>query len=82
MFTVSREGGQEPLLMVQTKRLRPVERPLTAEVGELTEVMVPVPDTSDHVPVPTEGVFPAKALVPEQITWSAPAAALVGSAST
>lgn len=79
--TVSTEGGQEPLVMVQANMLLPGERPVTDEVGELTEVMVPLPDTSDQVPVPIEGVLPEKLVLLEQMAWSRPALAVVGNAS-
>ena len=37
--------------------------PVTPDVGELGVVMVAVPDTTDHAPVPTVAVFPANVAV-------------------
>jgi len=82
IVTVSVEAGQEPLTMVHTNLLFPMARPVTEEVGELMEVMVPPPETSDHVPVPFTAIFPLRVAEVEQTDWSCPAFDVVGKAST
>ena len=42
------------------------------------EVMVPPPETNDHVPFPTEGLLAFSDVVVEQIVWFAPALEEVG----
>ena len=44
--------------------------------------MVPVPEINVHVPVPTDGAFPARVTETEHKVWSAPANATDGFAST
>jgi hypothetical protein len=63
MTTSSKEGGQVPFVIVQRKTFVPTPRPVTGVVGEDGEEIVPVPETSVHVPVPVEGVFPAMFVV-------------------
>jgi hypothetical protein len=59
-------------------------KPVTPDVGELGVVIVAVPDTTDHAPVPVVGVLPAKvAVVASQAGFiSEPALAVVGAAFT
>jgi hypothetical protein len=53
------------------------------EVGDDGDVTVAVPETTLHVPVPTEGAFPASvAVFVLHNVWSAPALAVVGNRST
>ena len=66
MVTSSNEGGHVPLLIVQRKTFAPTDKPLIVEVGDAGETMVPVPEMRVHVPVPTEGVFPANEVEEEQ----------------
>ena len=62
--TSSVEEVQAPLDMVQRKvAAEPTVNPVTPEVGEEAVVIVAVPDTTDQVPVPLVGVFPAKVAV-------------------
>ena len=70
---------QVPFVIVHTKVFTPVVNPVTPLVGELGVVTVAVPAVTVHSPVPTVGVFAASVAVAEQIVWSAPAAATVGS---
>ena len=77
---------------VQRKTLAPNPRPVTDEVGELGETMVPAPDTRVHVPVlttnelvpvlnvpPVVSVLPAKVVVEAHPTLVlVPALAVVG----
>ena len=81
MSTVSVSSGQVPLEMVQIKVLVPMERPVTADVGWVGEVGVPVPFSRVQVPVPIVGGVAAKVLVVEQMVWSGPAFAGLGGAS-
>ena len=53
------EAGQVPLLIVHINVFVPTLRPVTPEVGEDGELIVPVPATNVHNPVPTKGVLPA-----------------------
>ena len=80
--TSSVEGVQGGLEIVH--RNVAVPGTVTPEVGEPGVVMVAVPDTTDHKPVPTTGVFPAKvAVVTSHVGFiSAPALAVVGCAFT
>jgi hypothetical protein len=71
--------------MVQRRVATPgTTKPVTPEVGELGVVMVAVPETTVHAPVPTVGVLPAKVavLTPQAGFMSEPAAAVVGAAFT
>ena len=65
MITVSLEGGQEALLIVQTKVLAPTDNPVTPELGEEGVVTVAVPAITVHAPVPTVGALPASVAVDE-----------------
>jgi hypothetical protein len=86
IITSSVEGVHGALEIVQRSVAVPVTNsPVTPEVGEFREVMVAVPETTDHVPVLGDtGVFPAKvAMVASQAGFiSVPASAVVGSSET
>lgn len=82
MITSSEEEVQGALAMVHLKVLFPVPSPVIPEVGELGEVMLPVPDINVQVPAPTVGVFPAKVAVEAHIFWSGPALEIVGASDT
>ena len=79
MVMASVLGGHVPLLIVQVKVFTPVVNPVTPLVGLVGVVTTPVPAVTVHAPVPTTGVLAASVAVAEQIVWSAPAAATVGS---
>ena len=67
-----------PFTMVQrSTRVDPTGTPVTVEVSEFADVMVPVPVTMVHVPVPGAAALPARVNVVElsQWFWSVPAAA-------
>ena len=57
---------------------------VTPEVGEDGVVMVAVPETTDHAPVPTAGVLPANVVVvtPQARFIAEPALATVGVTET
>ena len=58
--------------------MAPNPNPVTVDVGELGFVIVPLPLTNVHVPVPTVGVFPAKVALAEHKVWLVPALDVVG----
>ncbi len=59
-------GPQGPLLIVQRNVTVPTPSPVTVVVGELGVVIVAVPLTRDHDPVPGgAGTFPARVAVGE-----------------
>src|SRR6266849_5184659 len=79
MVTSEVESVQVPLWIVQRKTFAPKPRAVTPEFGLLGVVIVALPLTSVHVPVPTVGLLPARvAVLVSQKAWSVPAAAVVG----
>ncbi len=54
---------QVPLLIVHRKVAEPATKPVTPDVGEEAVVIVAVPLTTLHAPVPAVAVFPAKVVV-------------------
>ena len=63
--------------------LDPTVSPVIVVVGECSAVIVAVPDTTVHVPVPIVAVFPAKVVVVTlHKCWSVPAFAVVGAGPT
>src|ERR1051326_5954585 len=79
--TVSLDGGQLALLIVQTNAFTPTERAVTPEVGSPDVVTIAFPVMTVHAPVPTNAVLPAREVVVEQTVSSGPALAVVGAAS-
>lgn len=64
MTTWSEDGAQTPLEIVHCKVTEaPIVNPVTPDVGEVGVVMVAVPATIVHKPVPDAGVFPASVVV-------------------
>ena len=58
-------GGHVPLEIVHTSvALVPFGTPVTVVVARFDEVMVAVPLVTVQIPVPTEGVLPAKVKLP------------------
>jgi len=80
MTTSSVDAAQDPLVIVHLNVAEePIVKPVTPEVADDGVVTVAVPDTTDHAPVPTVGVFPAKVVVVVlHKLWSDPATAVVG----
>src|SRR5258707_8980420 len=78
IVTVSLDGVQTPLLIVQTNVFAPTESPVTPEVRSAGVVTSDVPAKTVHAPVPTVGVLPARVAVVEQTVWSEPAFDAVG----
>jgi hypothetical protein len=64
--TVSLEGGQLRLLIVQTNVFAPTLRFETPEAGSPGVVTIALPVRTVHVPVPTVAVLPASVAVVEQ----------------
>jgi hypothetical protein len=54
-LTVSRVGGQFPVVTVQTKALVPDPNPLMFETGDVGSSKIPVPENKVHNPVPGVG---------------------------
>jgi hypothetical protein len=75
-------GVHEPLLIVHRKVAElPAGTPVTPELGAEGDVIVAVPETTDHNPVPTLGVLAAIVKLPLlQFAWSLPALDVVGGA--
>jgi hypothetical protein len=73
MTTSSMEGVQPAPLIVHLKVAVPAISPVTPDVGLAGVVMVAVPVTTVHAPVPLVGVLPARVAVAAHTVWSAPA---------
>ena len=65
--TVLVEAGQVPLETDHMKIFAPAVKPVTPDVAELGVLTLPFPETSNHEPVPTSGIFALKVVVEEQI---------------
>jgi len=79
-ITSSVLGVHVPLLTVQRNvALVPTGTPVTPLLAAVGAVIVAVPLTTLHTPVPTAGTFPAKVKMPlPHCSWSGPAADIVG----
>lgn len=66
IFTWSDDDGHVPLVIVHWKIFTPTVKPVTADVGEVGLIGVPVPETNVHIPLPIIGVFPENTDVVEQ----------------
>src|SRR6218665_1657787 len=75
--------GQAPLPMLQVSTWLPGLKLLTGLAGRPGDETRSWPDTTDQVPVPTEGVLPPRStLALMQTVWPGPALAGVGEAVT
>jgi hypothetical protein len=81
MITSSVDGVHDPVVMLHLKVSVPMPIPVTVELGSLALVTVPVPEITDHAPVPEPGLFPERVVEVAQIGWSAPASAVTPLAS-
>ena len=74
---------QVPFVTVQLKvtPIAPVGTPVIVVVGDVAFVIVPVPDTMLHAPVPTKGTvaFITNVLVLHCVMLARPASAVLGS---
>ena len=66
-ITSSNDGGQLPLEIVQRKVFAPTPMAVKPEIGDVGVVIVAVPETKVHNPVPTTGVLPVRVEVEVQI---------------
>jgi len=84
MVIVETLGAQGELEIVQAKTFVPIAKPVIVETGEVGEVIVPLPETSVHKPVPTVGVFAVIVVAGDEIqsVCEAPALAVVGMSFT
>lgn len=64
--------------MVHINTFAPAPKPVTPDVGDVGVVIVPLPLTSVHKPVPVTGVFPARVALVPQTLWLLPATEGVG----
>ena len=55
-----------PFVIVHRKEFAPAPKALTPDTGLAELEIVPVPDSTDQLPVPGEGLFPAKVADAEQ----------------
>ena len=81
IITSSVETVQPPLVIDHRNVAdAPTANPVIPDVEDEGVVIVAVPEITDHVPVPTIGVFPANVAVVAQAAsvWSEPALAVVG----
>jgi hypothetical protein len=78
IVTLSEEGGQAPLAIVQRSTFAPALNPVTVVFGSFEFANEPEPLTTLHVPIPTVGVFAAKVADDPHTVWSGPALAVVG----
>ena len=81
MLTVSEEGGQTPLEIVQTKVLVPILRPATVGFEIFGSETLPLPTSVLQVPEPIPGMFPERVENVSQAIASIPASAGVGISS-
>ena len=81
IVTVSRDGGHDAFVIVQTKVFAPEDSAVTPEVVSPGAVTEALPAMTVHKPVPTVGVLPASVAVGPHTVWSAPAFAVVGDSS-
>jgi hypothetical protein len=64
IVTELEDDGQNPLEIVHSKVAEPpMDKPVTSDVGSDASVIVALPEVTDHIPVPTVGVFPVKVVV-------------------
>jgi len=84
IVTFELEGVHGELEIVQAKTFVPIARPVMVELGKVGEVIVPLPETSVHNPVPTVGVLAAIVVVGDEIqsVCDVPAFAIVGASLT
>lgn len=67
--------------IVHAKTFIPAPKPVIVVTGDKEFVMIPLPETKDHAPLPTVGVFAAVVILDEegQTVWDGPAFDIVTS---
>jgi len=78
---VELDDAQTPLLMVHMKTFTPTPSAVIPVLACLGFEMIAEPETNVQVPVPMAGTLPFIVAKGEQVTWFAPASAVVGTAS-
>jgi hypothetical protein len=73
MTTSSVDAVHPAPLIVHLKVFAPTPKPVTPDIALVGVVMVAVPVTTVHAPVPLVGVLPARVAVAAHTVWSAPA---------
>lgn len=75
---------QAPFAIVHCKIFKPDANAVTLLVSSVGVVTVPLPAITDHVPIPTRAVLPARTVVGELThnVWLGPALEIVGISST
>jgi len=66
IVTVSRDGGHDAFVIVQTNVFTPEDSAVTPEVGFPGDVTEALPAMTVHKPVPTVGVLPESVAVGPQ----------------
>jgi len=82
MVTAAVAVGQLPLSTVHKKILLPGFSEVTCDEALLTELMLPPPESADHVPVPEPGAIAERVAEAAQMVWLLPAFADGGSSRT
>ena len=81
MVTFADEDAQGGLEVVHLKTFGPTPKPVIVVLFKVGVVIVPLPETKVHKPVPIAGLFPAIVATPLVQTFcAAPAFAAVGAA--
>ena len=64
-----------PFVIFQTKEFMPVMSPVTRVPEDAVSAIIPAPEITDQLPIPTSGTFPFKVALVAQIVVSFPAIA-------
>ena len=59
MVTLFEDAAQGEFEIVQAKIFAPTPSPVIVVLFKVGELIVPIPETKVHEPVPTAGIFPA-----------------------
>ena len=67
MLTSSNEGVQTPFEIVHLNTFVPVDNPETDVLDSAAFAKVPVPETTVHTPLPTDGTLPLRLVTVAQM---------------